>query len=398
MVAAVALTTACSGSPSPYTRPTPTRTVSAPVDTTSWTRAAPMPLSPRYVSAIAWTGTEALVVGGYDDTYVGLPKSGPTLRDGAADDPREDSWRRIAPAPEPLDTRHLVTVGHEVVFVQDRRWLAYDVDTDHWRSLPSPPGGIDQRTLTADAATHRVYALDPYLREADTPVELLDLTDDSWSHLPRSRHRPRLDFRTIAMTDAGLVVVGDSTRPRDTAEGHHRQTARAELWDGRHWHRFADSAVNGAGWYWTGHRLIAASLQTAHGPDHFNDYTAGALDPRSGTWSTLPLLPNAPPDGSAAVGTELRGTDGPSVLQDGYLYDDRSRRVTPVRADPVPVEHVGGLAMGAGRLMSFGGYRAQPDTDTDTDGPSDDHGPMTGGSITVTPTDETWVLALPDLQ
>lgn len=56
----------------------------------SWRLVAPSPLSPRADHSVVWTGREMIVWGG--------DAGGSYFADGAAYDPRRDTWRKIAPA------------------------------------------------------------------------------------------------------------------------------------------------------------------------------------------------------------------------------------------------------------------------------------------------------------
>jgi hypothetical protein len=160
--------------------------------TRSWTEMTASPLAPRVDPAAAWTGSELLIWGGWDDrsrffadgaaydavagTWRLLPEApispraplfvwtGEELlvwgtavrvserpRDGAAYDPRANSWRRLARAPIELTDASAVWTGREMIvfgaslhggnFPETKTAIgaAYDPASDTWRTLPPSP-------------------------------------------------------------------------------------------------------------------------------------------------------------------------------------------------------------------------------------------------------------------
>lgn len=170
----------------------------------SWAPMAQSPLSARYGSVGAWTGSELVVVGGSTSQPcpvgavcdMAVPDG---LRDGAAYDPARDRWRRIADSPLPVFDAPTAWSGSEVVVLTPRATLTYDPAEDVW---------------------------------------------DTWSR------RPYSEVSQIVPTDRGLLVVGYSTRGRDPVDwvfADHEWTSlprdpfgesydRSIAWDGeRHW-------------------------------------------------------------------------------------------------------------------------------------------------------------------
>lgn len=351
--------------------PTPT------AGTGDWERGPDLPLSPRSRSFTAWTGTEALVIGGSSQTSVGGPYRVADLRDGAAFDPATSSWREIAPSPFALDAGQPSTmVGDTVVIADYRGWLAYDVGDDTWRRLPDPPTDIPQPTLAAEGDV--VYAVDVYVDESDAPVQALDLDTDTWSELPLSPHEPQLDQRTLVATPQGLVVMGDDLSPRQA--GNNPENAHAERWDGAAWRRFPDSEVQGSGWHWTGERIISTYRVAQHDSDRggLHTFRAGALDPATGEWSRLPWLPAG--DRGLLLDAGWPAAQGPLVFANGYLYDDGTVSSTPVHP-PDRTLSSSAFALGDHQLMMFGGYHVDADQAGERVFP-------------VEPTSEVWLKAL----
>jgi N-acetylneuraminic acid mutarotase len=114
--------------------------------TDSWRTIAPFPLKPRTAAAVAWTGRELLVWGGYRFNV------GPVrfFSDGAAYNPVTDTWRVLPAAPISARAGHsTVWTGTEFViyggvasmgrFDGFRDGAAYDPKADVWRPIAEGP-------------------------------------------------------------------------------------------------------------------------------------------------------------------------------------------------------------------------------------------------------------------
>ncbi len=105
----------------------------------TWRRISDGPLSARSSPLSAWTGTEMLVWGGYEE-------DGKRFSNGAAYDPASDSWRPIS------NSLLAWRFESDSVWTGDEWWVAvspasdrvrlaaYDPATDRWRDLPEPAG------------------------------------------------------------------------------------------------------------------------------------------------------------------------------------------------------------------------------------------------------------------
>lgn len=106
-----------------------------------WGPMARSPLGPRAQPASAWTGHELLVWGGWDNG------GGQLFGDGAAYDPRADTWRRLPEAPITARAAHSVWTGREFIVwgtavradEPPRDGAAYDPATDTWRTVAEAP-------------------------------------------------------------------------------------------------------------------------------------------------------------------------------------------------------------------------------------------------------------------
>ena len=297
-----------------------------------WHRIPDLPLSPRSAPLVAWTGDEALVIGGAGTT------DGPGLRDGAAYDPEARTWRTISPAPVSLsgssDDASVVVDG--TLFVAHRGYLlAYDVAADSWRRLPAPPREVPFATIAAQDGLLYLLGVNES-GGADQPVQVLDLATGSWSTLPPDPDLPENYLRTLVATPSGLVVMGDGL-----------DRASADVWNGSTWQHH-DTDLRGAFWTWTGERIVPGYLAS-----HLAATPSGAFDPATGSWTALPWLPVDSPTTlweSATV-----ATDGRQVFSNSTVYDDADGSFTNVRP-PEPGLTSPGLALVGGSLLTFGGH------------------------------------------
>ena len=115
-----------------------------------WRPMAAAPLSGRFLPAAAWTSREVLVWGGAECQGACAGQGIRPHADGAAYDPRTDTWRSLPPSPLSARSGSLaVWSGKELIvwggmvgdrFLEDG--AAFDPDGNRWRSLaPSPLAG-----------------------------------------------------------------------------------------------------------------------------------------------------------------------------------------------------------------------------------------------------------------
>lgn len=158
VVAAVAILAAgCAGSGA---APGPRPGAATQQEHDTWRVISESPLAPGYGHKAVWTGEEMLVWGGSrrdKDTLVSE-----SMRDGAAYNPRTDSWRGIPPAPAPGGGGYSVTwTGTEMVVWGDPdsarstiRQSRRRLQSRHER-LASNPGWAFARTLGSPRGVDR---------------------------------------------------------------------------------------------------------------------------------------------------------------------------------------------------------------------------------------------------
>jgi hypothetical protein len=189
--------------------------------TDTWRALAPSPLSPRTLHSASWTGSEMVVWSGTD-------RDGTALVDGAAYDPASDSWRQIGDAPAVAGRgNQRATLGDGGIVVAEIgdafRLMRYDIASDAWEVLPSPP--IPTRGLVSLAwADGRLILLSfpDTGRKTGAKAALYDPTGGEWrqaSGSPQSTGAPA----------AALWTAPRSCRSRD------RSAARDHSPAARHW-------------------------------------------------------------------------------------------------------------------------------------------------------------------
>ncbi len=196
-----------------------------------WQELPDGPLSERRNPVMAWTGTELLVIGGYDASRCGdgadcgfrLPR----FRDAAAYDPATRQWREIAGPPDGIDLgSDVVVVGGQVYVSADEPqanddvepvMARYDPVADQWSSIPyeertpyGPDDGAERVPRRLAAWGDRVVA---YVgsQERAAAREANDLVYDpetaGWTDLPATALDPQFDRRMLEV-DGTLVVIG----------------------------------------------------------------------------------------------------------------------------------------------------------------------------------------------
>jgi hypothetical protein len=320
--------------------------------TGAWTELPPAPLAPRLGAVTAWTGSEALFLGGDVDDFCppnarcpGPPES---TADGAAFDPATQTWRPVAEAPHPIAAGTPSTVAGDTVYlVQDDRLLSYDASEDAWSvSPPAPYGNPFGAPAVMDDGR---IALTVGERHPGDPSGLLYYPADRWwEDLPEDPLGPAYD-RLLTAVPGGLVLTAVPTPDdRETAE----PTLRAAVLDldGDTWTALDGSRRTGGwNWAWTGERMVDVY------PDGVNASgkryaQSGALDPSSGEWSALPQTPAV-----NTGGWPVAARRGPLAAVDGWVYDDRSRTWTRVEQPSGAPDDPGSAVWAGDELIVLGG-------------------------------------------
>jgi hypothetical protein len=316
-----------------------------------WRELPSAPLSPRAYSLGVWTGREAIVLGGESKPCppnVDFTCSAGELRDGAAYDPRTNTWQRIAKAPVPVGPGdRLLSAAGRVILRHAQphgsRLFVYDPATNEWFEIPSflqdlPSAyGDDVYGLGNDHA-HRGQ------------VVMYDARAGTWNErIPRDPIRPRLNQPRVTATPYGPVVTG-----YPAASGRGLRPVTADLYDGTSWRRLPPTNVTGNDWAWVGDRMIDFDSFAHQGTDVQPGglQAGGQLDPSTGRWNPLPgSTLETPPDPWSPVAI---GPGGWAACW-GLVYDVRNGRAWTLPRPQGALDSSTTAAWIGDRLLVFGG-------------------------------------------
>jgi hypothetical protein len=326
--------------------------------TGDWRELPAPPLSPRANAQAVWTGSEVLVIGGEEHPCppgadcAGLPED---LRDGAAYNPRTDTWREIPPAPVPVGSGDRLVVADGVVVLrhwQDKgsRWFTYEPDHNRWERIDDVPPRVGD---LPSAIGSKVYVL------AGRQVAVYDVTRFRWTLLPPDDLEPRLAQRRVTATDVGPVVTGVEFAHLN--ERNEPALVLADVWDGTQWRRLPPSEqLANNEFTWTGTRMVDPEPFMLDG-GQVNGWgraypMGGTLDPSTGTWGRLPdALVNAPQgDGRGWV---VSAADGPWIAVLGQVYNDDTGQVLRLDQPAGAPDYGMSAAWADDQLLVLGGAR-----------------------------------------
>ncbi len=254
-----------------------------------WSAIPRDPRGPTYQSAVVWTGTEAITVGGVDPN--GLLVGG-----AAAYDAVSDSWRIVSTEPLPLLEPIVAWTGSHVLAVG---WAAegrprsvaalLDPSTGKWRIASDSPARDklwsanpwvwtgSELLVTfgdADASESTALAYDPVL--------------DRWRELPPVPISPR-NLAASVWTGKEWIVWGGTNGAQEFGDGAAYDLA------GGGWRRIAPSPLSPrrfrGGGVWTGNELLLTAGSTGGEPYGGNGEMAladgAAYDPITDAWRSI---------------------------------------------------------------------------------------------------------------
>lgn len=244
----------------------------------------------RFNPAVAWTGTELLMVGG---------NNGPGIDDLAlAYDPTTDEWRTLSNPPGEVDAGDNSIAGPGVWTGEKlliwRNALVLDPATETWQAMAAMPG--PRRAFPATVWTGKEIvvwggcdAAIPLCDDSGTGLltdgAIYEVATDTWRPMAPSPLAPGVHPIGV-LTDDGLLFYAGRTEP--SVEG--AQVARYDPATGT-WVELPDPPITprrDSAATWTGsHFVIWGGEATG------ND--GAAFDPTTNSWIVLP----EPPPGSA---------------------------------------------------------------------------------------------------
>lgn len=331
-----------------------------------WRELPTPPLSPRRSAFAAWTGTEAIFVGGTSDPpcegFGPCPESA-GLRDGAAYDPTSETWRTIASAPTGLSAGTSYVVWGGSVFVHPEtnppQILEYNPKADTWTQLTSTPPSVETTGPTPVDGRPLLFVWKFFAGHETVVLYAFDPSTQTWSTLPPvAESAMRNPGNGPMSTTPGIVIVN---APSGTKGEPDMDTAM--IFDGQGWRSApASNFTTGNDWWWTGRRLVSPTTHFAAR----GDLVSGAFDPSTDTWTQLPLGP-VPED---TAGWDLRAIEGPLFAINGYLYDDRNQHWStlpfPTSNTETPPSEGTAAVWANGDVIAFGGSTRPRPTDDPT--------------------------------
>ena len=182
----------------------------------TWSRVPDGPLSERSDAAVAWTGEELLIWGGFTGDC--CEPSEMFLSDGAAYDPVARRWRVLPPAPIAERAPFSVWTGRELVVwgsrgreLYLRDGAAYDPAADTWRRIADAPWELSDATSIWTGEEMIVFgsSLDGNNRsQTPTAVGLAyDPAQDRWRAIPPSDLSPQA--HTAGWPGTGEMIAWD---------------------------------------------------------------------------------------------------------------------------------------------------------------------------------------------
>lgn len=186
-----------------------------------WIEASPSPLSPRSDAISVWTGREVIVFAGNEQIPCPVCdyfEPAATLSDGAAYDPANDSWRRIADLPDDAsylgsaiavdgDVIHRSVAHPDQLATTTESLWRYSVADDQWRSIPFPQRYDDASRLVAGRGGF--FILPTTDTRGAVPDQWFDLATEQWSELPADPFEGE-SGREFVFADGRLVVFSQA--------------------------------------------------------------------------------------------------------------------------------------------------------------------------------------------
>ncbi|HET9729753.1 MAG TPA: kelch repeat-containing protein [Acidimicrobiia bacterium] len=198
------------------------------VTTHTWRMLPKSPLSARFGAIAEWTGKEMLIVGG---TATG-PAAADFRRDGAAYNPKTNTWRRLPDAPG--CPRFGAWTGTELVVGGGCNGVppasmsaALLPNTNYWKPLSVPPIPVNAFVTANGAVAGFEYQTERVVRLHD-PIAPTTPTKDRWETLPPLPiDRTASDFLAVTSLltsgpDGSVTIVRTLANPK-----HGRNT---QLW------------------------------------------------------------------------------------------------------------------------------------------------------------------------
>lgn len=298
----------------------------------NWTHTADAPIIARDMAVTAWNGSEILVIGG--TLFVCPPNAlcmpPPGLSDGAAYNPTNDTWRRIADSPFGLVVAEVATVQEDLFILArgssglgTQNLLRYESAPDSWTEIDLPES-VDWTSIEAFGDFIVLYS---FTDERGTVGDwLFDTTSESWQRLPDDPLGEGFSRQFLAHGDD--LYLFDHALVPSPGGASGPSFLRAARWRNRQWTTLPTSdSIGSAPSLIAGGLLIAAQLGCADG-GNTNNYGrcipfGAVFDTTTDSWRELP---NAPGGSARYIGYSGGIGDSGVVLQQAGqpAFDARS--------------------------------------------------------------------------
>lgn len=332
---AISAVPSASPAPSPVVEPTSEPPVAMLVNVT--TERIRGPLGPRIQASGVWTGKEVIFWGGLAWDGMGVDRA---PGDGAAYDPRTDTWRMLADAPLGGRQLHLtVWTGREMLvwggYTGDRpkrpaQGAAYNPRRDSWRTMAPSPLQFTSAPATVWADGEWVIAI---TRRNGIELAAYDPDRDRWRELP-SLIGPFSDENTLVWTGSELLLM-------NAADGMYRLSAGAEAWTEASVESERIEAV-----VWAGDRLLGLAS------NYPAELSLVVWDPVADSWSELPQP--QPVGGLMWIGDRVL------LAYSGHAFDPSTSQWWDLEMPPLPDRSDSVFLWAGDRLVELGGWPGGP--------------------------------------
>jgi hypothetical protein len=321
--------TAEPASPSTTAPPTSTTVPPTSLAVDGWRPISADPRGGVMDSAVVWTGSEAIVVGGRN-------ADGAPVLTAAAYTPATDTWARIADPPGAADSpgridtisvwtgREMLVLGGDL---PDRSVLvsyghAYDPTADAWRVTATPPGFINSRSPWVWTGTELfVWPWDAGGSTMEITPLAYDPAIDEWRELPEPPVQRRQRAASVWTGNEWLIWGGsDDGTDLDDGTAYNPST--------NSWRVLAASPLSArrVRAAWTGVEMIVAAGSSGGdritGNGELAHADGAAYDPATDTWRPIAAGPAHPGFEPAWTGDQLLMFAKGGVV----LYDPASDR------------------------------------------------------------------------
>ena len=274
--------------------------------TRAWTPMSASPLSPRNTAFAVWTGSTALFWGGGNGN-VSL------LMNGASYDPASRTWTMLPAAPLPAGIDNLQAIawtGTQMVVIQPGAGAAFDPATRSWAAVPGLPQVAGWQPFdiaaswTGSAVITWVASQRPPANGTSPPGFRFSAYswvpgNRAWAAIPSRPDHANFPYGTAAPIGGRLLFLGGegcgpgASCPLQYFFDGTWFDASSGMWTG-----LPETFSGGSGpAVWTGSAMVVFNTKAGatpgppNRPPHIPPGAAAAFDPAGGAWTDLARCP-----------------------------------------------------------------------------------------------------------